>query len=546
MPKVSSPEGLRRGRGCFLCDEAGAGSAFALFGLVICMMIAGAAIDFGNAWRHREILRLSADVAAHAGASVLARGGDRMAALAVATGATELNTPGRRYGQVISDPFVDIQALSYDPASNMLTPGGEPNAISVHLQRSDRVRNPVPTFLLSLVGLPAWEISATSVVAVVPTERCDSGDGIYAQARITLEGKSAIGSDVCLHSQSELVLKERTVFSPQAGVSLPDLSNCRGNCNEIVSPGFAAAAAEANLVMPDPVSHIDRLYAGFSDAEATLSEETEFFAAHALSDDLSALDELGIDTRDLKRGDVVALTQDVFERARALPSGLVYDVSCSPSGPDTLTIGRKVEEIANVSSAEAEAIQETAFSEHSTGALDDGYTDGLDGSELSTEPEESLPAIEPFVLRGIALMTNCRIQFTASADVQGALILSMRQGEGVAVSAEEGASAGDPRRMCTSSLQTLIMAKGSVEVPAGFTNSNVAFVTGGGAGIMSHPEGLPTLHRGLSIHARGAVHLDGEHSFEACGTGLDILLPELSMIRYVLPTDPLVMGNNGG
>jgi hypothetical protein len=56
-------------------DEAGAGSAFGLFGILICLMFAGVSIDFTNAWRNREILRLSADVAAHAGASALAQAG---------------------------------------------------------------------------------------------------------------------------------------------------------------------------------------------------------------------------------------------------------------------------------------------------------------------------------------------------------------------------------------------------------------------------------------------------------------------------------------
>lgn len=515
-------------------DEAGAGSAFGLFGILICLMFAGVSIDFTNAWRHREVLRLSADVAAHAGASALAEAGGRMAALAVATGATELNTPTRSYGRTILDPFEDIQALHYDPGTNMVGPGDESNAVSVHLQRSARVQNPVPTFLLQLIGQTAWDISITSVAAVVPTERCVSGDGLYSHDQVVLGGQVSVGEAVCLHAQQSVDVPGQSSFDKGAGLSMPDMADCQGGCSDMSSGGFAAASAEVNLVMTRPADLIERLAQGFSDPKVDLPEEETFFDRHPLAEDLSALDELGVATQELKTGDVVTLKTEQLDRARGLPAGLVYLVDCTGKGEstDVLSLGGKPMD-PEMAADLGESLQDTSFDE-------DGMGDEPPSEELIAPNDVEITQAQ--VLKGIVLITECRLHFTALADIQGALILSTRAVSGVALSAEPGARAGDPKGRCDGGMHSVVMARGAMQVPAGFTASNAAFVIDGTIAVAGEPAGGVSRHSGLALHASGRVEMAGKHDFTACGTAATDLLPVLNVIKFVIPTDPLVSG----
>lgn len=508
-------------------DDAGAGSAFGLFGILICLMFAGLSIDFTNAWRHREILRLSADVAAHAGAGVLAAGGSRMAALAVAAGAIELNTPTRSYGRMILDPFEDIQALQYDQGTNMTGPGEAPNAVSVHLQRSARVRNPVPTFLLRLIGQNAWDISVTSVAAVVPTARCVSGDGIYSHDRLVLGGQVSVGDAVCLHAQHGVNVPGQSRFDKGAWLSMPDLADCQGGCSDMSSPGFAAASDEINLVMTPPADLIARLSQGFLDPKVDLPGELAFFGRHPLDKDLSALDELGVDTRNLKTGDVIRLTTEEFDRARGLPAGLVYLVDCTGKGENT--------DVLRLGGTPPDPAMNTA-----PGGSPDGMETGQGALPDEMQAPNDVEAAQAQVLTGMVLITECRLHFTALADIRGALILSTRAVSGVALTAGADAWAGDPKLTCAGGMQSVIMARGKMQVPAGFTASNVAFVIDGTITVGGAPSGGIARHRGLALHASGPVEMRGKHMFAACGTAAEDLLPALNVIRFVISDDPLV------
>jgi hypothetical protein len=530
---MSDPSAVRCGRvrySRFRQEESGAGSAFGLFGILICLIFAGLSIDFTNAWRHREILRLSADVAAHAGASTLAEGGTRMAALAVSTGAVELNTPLRSYGRTIYDPFESIQALKFDPVTNLIGPGEVPNAVSVQLQRSTRVQNPVPTFLLRLIGRKSWDISVTSVAAVVPTERCSNGDGLYSHSAIATGSQVSLGKGVCIHGQKGVDVPGQSSFDSGAVLSMPDMADCRSGCSDLSSAGFAAAATEVNLVMTPPAALIARLSTAFSDNKRQLPEEKLFFDLHPLAEDLSALDELGVDTGELKTGDVIVLTPEQVTRARQLPAGLVYRVGCAgESGEGSILSLGGFPVAAEVAGAEDELI-EGEFD--NGGALAEQQVDGGEG-------DGELFLAEAQQLDGIVLVADCRVHFTALANIQGSIILSTTTAPGTSVTADVGASAGDPERTCTASKQSVIMALGDLELPADFAASNVAFVTGGAARVGGTPAGTAAPHRGLAIHAQGTVTLSGKHVFSTCDTAPSALLPALNIIKLVIPTEPL-------
>lgn len=529
----------RRAARGFCRDEAGAGTVFALFGITLCLMLAGMAVDYSNAWRQREILRLSADVAAHAGAGVLARGGTAAGAMVAANTAIELNTPKEKYGRVLYDAIEDIRPFHYDFASNRELLSGPINAVSVRLERNDRVRNPVPTFLLRLIGQDDWNIAVESVSAVVPTERCQSSEGVFAHGPLTLEGKSMVGTKVCLHSQKLVSLQQPSSFASDSGLSMPDMGRCSGFCDDSSSPGYDAAAASVNLVMPETATFIGDLVDSFGDPKKKSSAETQFFTAHPLAADLSALDELGVDTTKLKTGDVVPLTATLFQRARSLPAGLVYKVTCGAEDGAVLRIG--------LSTAEAEAALMAAESmspEEMAMAGGDGV-DGVSAPAASDTTSSDTgagtdPAPDHFVLAGSVLLSNCAFHFTPTAEIRDALMISTRTGLDAVLTAEEGAMAGDPAMACRASRQAVIMALGAMTVPAGFTASNASFVIAGPVRIGGLPDGVPALHRGLAIHSAAEVQFAGAHAFESCGSGSSALLPTLDVIKYVIPTQTFV------
>ncbi|MCF1711110.1 hypothetical protein L0V05_20070 [Tabrizicola sp. J26] len=529
-PKASLGAARRFGR-----EEAGAGTVFALFGITICLMLAGMAVDYSNAWRQREILRLSADVAAHAGAGILARGGTAAGAMVAANTAIELNTPKEKYGRVLYDAIEDIRPFHYDLASNREMLSGPINAISVRLERNERVRNPVPTFLLRLIGQDDWNIAVESVSAVVPTERCQSSEGVFAHGQVTLSGKSMVGKEVCLHSQKFVALQQPSSFAADAGLSMPDMGRCVGFCDDSSSPGYDAAAASVNLVMPETAAFIQELADSLGDPKKQSAAETEFFAAHPLAGDLAALDELGVDTTKLKTGDVVPLSATLFQRARSLPAGLVYNVTCGTEEGAVLRIGLSAEE------EEAALMAPDSMSAEEMAMVGEEGVDGtLAKTVAETAADRAPEGTDRVVIAGSVLLSNCAFHFTPTAEIRDALLISTRTGLDAVLTAAEGAVAGDEALACRASRQSVIMALGSMTVPAGFTASNASFVVAGSVRIGGLPEGQPALHRGLAIHSGAEVQFAGAHSFDSCGSGSATLLPTLDVIKYVIPTQTFV------
>lgn len=519
--------------GRFRRDESGAGTVFALFGIAICFLLAGVAADFGNAWRQREVLRLSADVAAHAAVGVLAKGGSVTGAMSAAMHATELNTPERKFGRVIYDAVEDVRLLHYDPDSNRTSLTGPVNAVSVRLQRNDRSRNSVPTYFLGLTGITDWDIVVESVAAVLPTERCRNSDGLFAHGAITLNGESMVGPEVCIHSQDKVLLPQSVIFAAGSRLSMPDMADCGGLCNDMASPGYNAASASVNLIMPPTAPYVTRLAEGLVDTKETLPEETAFFARHPLAEDLSPLDEVGVKVADLATGDVVTLDSEAFSRLRALPAGLVYRVSCAASddASGVLAVGAAATE------AREEAIALLGINDTDSG----GDEEGMDAPPPDeTIPEDALPEMPRFVLDGMALVTDCALRFTQSAELRNTLVISTASGPDSLMTAEEGATAGDPDLACDPAAQAIVMTQGSVSVPASFAASNLALVSAGDVAIGGSATGAPVGHRGLSVHAGGKIATEGGHVFDACKAPASEFLPTLDVIKYVLPTDPLV------
>jgi Flp pilus assembly protein TadG len=480
----------------FLREECGAGTIYALLWALVCLVLAGVAVDTTNAWRMRQLLVQTADVAAHAGAVALARGQSGADARAAAIAAVQFNMPTARYGDLFDEVDDDVVLLAYDPETNAVSSSGAANAVAVTLHLSRANDNPVGTFFLRLLsltsadgaGFDSWNIAATGVAAAAETLACDSPDGIFARGGITLTAQNTVGPGYCIHSQRDVWLPQQNIFYDGSRLSMPDLADCGSKCFDRANPGVEAAKFETTMVLPELGAMVGAAAASFSadDGNAVL---TAFFADKGIDGDLSPLDAVVGATGGLARGDVVELTRAEFEALDRVPRGLTYVVGCTGKGKgksSALTIG------------------------------------GYGGDDIED----------------VAIVTDCALHFDVDSAVTNSLIVSTREESNATITAASGARVGNGSGGCGSGEKTLVMAMGDMRVPADFAGANVAFMVDGDVNFAAASKGKKSAvaHFGMSVHASGDVHVAAQHDFVACAEPPSPLMPELLVIRHVVPS----------
>ena len=481
----------------FAREEHGGGTAFALFWVMTCLLLAGLAVDGTNAWRNQQVLQQTADVAAHAGVVNLAKGEGEGVVLNSAIDAIQLNMKTSRWGNVLHDTSTDVVLLNYDAASNSISTSGIPNAVGVVLQRSQLTGNPVNTFLLKIaklassgtVDLSSWDVRVASVATLTATRACSSSDGIFAQNQVNVTSSNTFGPRYCLHSQSDIWMPQQNFFSDFSGLSMPDLADCGSKCSDSANPGVEAAKFETNLILPDLYRHITRLAAAFTATTTqTHPDKAAFFANKSRASDLTALIDAGVDTSALTTGSVVSLTGTQFQALTDIPEGLTYDITCTANGNGPNTTVR---------------------------------FDDMNGGNA---------------LNDVAIITNCGLDFGSTARVTGSLLISTRQAASATVNASSGAMAGDATGSCNLDTKTYIMSLGDLNVPADFAGSNVSFLVDGNIHLSASSSSATLDHSGVSLMASNEIHISANHTFNACSQPPGGLLPELRVIRHVIPT----------
>lgn len=472
-----------------LQDEAGGVTVLALLSLLLTVICLGFAIDATNLYRHQAMLRLTADAAAHAGASALARGATPEAAEAAAMELLALNMPDAPEGSLLADRSRDLRALVVSPVDGSLSkpdPDTPPNAVLVSLQRSETARNPIPTFVLGLFGVDSWSTGTSSVAMVAPTSRCSNAAGLYAQGPISIGSKgngAAPGDGICLHSQQSMSLPtedDQSAAPPR--LSLPRRTACKGAACD--------GAAEVNLIMPDIAAHVGRQAKVFADPGLKSLGKASFFANRPISKDLEPLLEVGVQVRGLRTGSVVKLSPFRFRLLREVPKGLAYLVLCGQPGAE----------------------------------VEPGAEEGIVLGEWSESP----------VLRDVALITSCPIRLGEHASIEGALIVSTAADSGLAT-AHPAARIGDPADSCDASRRSVLMSTGNLALPSSLTSSNIAIVAGGDVTLGLGRSGSKLQSRGIAVHAAGKIIGNGAQSFQPCPGAADPLLPDLRVIRHTMP-----------
>ncbi len=484
-----------------LRDEDGAGSVFGIFAVVMILILGGVALDATNLWRNQQMLKQTADVAAHAGTVQLASGGDAQNAYNTARTLVEANMPQSWYGNLFSNPQADIEVLHYDPDTDLIGGTGPLNAVSVTLRRDQDSGNPVPTFLLRvadimLIGdatdLSQWNVKTRGVAAFVGTKKCMSTDGLYAQGELGLTSSSNFGPGYCLHSQDKVWMPQQNSFATGTGISMPNLSNCGGKCDDSSNPGATNAAFSRNLIMTDLADHIASVEQAFLGTGDTAIRDS-FFAKKTLGD-LSPLAAIGVSTGGItQKGQTVNLSQSEFEALTTIPSGLTYNIAC--------TGGSK-------------SIQ---FGTPKGSGKQSGGGGTIDVSD-------------------VAVVTNCALDFGSDAKLAASMILSTLESSNASITASSGAQVGTSTGVCDPDKQTTILGKSDMHVPADFAGSNVGVLVDGDIHLSASSSSSTINHSGLSLHASGEIKIAANHSFDPCSNPPSGLMPAIKVIRHVVPT----------
>lgn len=485
----------------FIRDESAVGTVMALFWFIVCAGIVGLSVDAANAWRQKERLQLTADVASHAGIlEVLAGASDADIRLA-AHNSVISNMPNAGFGRVIDTDINDIILSDYSDDSNSLAAPGTIDAVTVQLHRNNTVDNPVGTYLLQFVGFPGWEVTRYGTTVLTDYGDCPLYEGIWAHGQITLSSGNTIGPDYCVHSQDFVWLPQQNTFLPDSHLSMPSLLDCKDKCIDSANYGSYDARNELNLIMPTFDDIILQAYDNMIDP-GTNAAKTSFWDGKSIDqsqlipewDNLFGTAEPGPGETGYAApavGTVVNLTVAEFEAMDLPPAGLTYNVRCNPNG------------------------------------------NGIN-THLNMWPSSSGDPV-----RDIVVLTNCSIDFEANSDWRGSMVVSTRERANATLTASSSARAGDPTQSCYQPDQTFIYARSDMQVAAEFASSNTVFMSGGNVQIASGTSGTVT-HNGMTLYADGNVNLTTQHNYNSCGyrPDEDILgIPGFKYIKQVMPTN---------
>jgi Flp pilus assembly protein TadG len=485
----------------FGANEDGAMTVFWVMGLIFSLMVVGLAVDVTNAHRHKEQLTLAADAGAQAGIVALATGKTTAEIQAAALAAVELNAPLAKVGKT-SNP-TDIQVVRFDPKTKAIV-SGTPNAVKVTLHNDATVDNPVDTGFLRMVGVDAFEIKASSVAYYGQPSNCASSDMIYGKGQVTLTSGNRIGPNYCVHSQTAVWLPQQNTFDEGAGVSMPDLSSCKGKCVNSANPGIEDAVFAQNLNLTKVADHISKVSTAMMAATSDL--KTSFFLSKALAADLSPLVSTKIINNSTKnklvKGSVITLTAAQYNDLMLatngnLPTGLVYNVDCRDHGNGPAT-------------------------SISIGAGRDRKNATLASATVET-------------VRQVVLITDCGFEIGQYARIDAAVAISTRVSSSSVISADEGAVVGDPLKNCDLNRKVYMMTMSGVSVNANFTASNIALIANGDINVAANSSSSAVEHKGTSLHAEGSVQIPANNTFNSCAEDKSGLIPEVKSFKFVVP-----------
>jgi hypothetical protein len=198
--------------------------------------LAGLAVDTAHAFRERTMMQAAADAAAAAAAMELP---DGVEAKAEALAYLEANLPAARHGRTAEKD--DVHLGRWDAAPM--------DAVAVRIERTEDNGNPLPTFLLRLLGFETWDVGVQAV-ARAPIA-CQS---LRAMGTVEIRKEAVFGPGVCVYGREGVLLERWSLAKSGSRIGMLDLATFEPGVDSVISPGVlfqADMTPQRALRLPD-------------------------------------------------------------------------------------------------------------------------------------------------------------------------------------------------------------------------------------------------------------------------------------------------------
>lgn len=225
----------------FARAEHGAMTTFGLFLIATTLLVGGYAIDVSNVMRERTHLQMVADSTGHAALLRRELGTVEVAKSAALT-VSKANMPTNYYGNVLD--VTNVTFGVWDAKTRTFTPSaGSRSAVEVEVDRNAANGNPTGTFLLKMVGIQAWDLTAAATY--ITYQPSCFREGFVAKGVVDLQSNNNFANGFCIHSNSYVSLNNNNLFEPGTVVSMPNLANL-----DIPTSGFETNVGLATALRP--------------------------------------------------------------------------------------------------------------------------------------------------------------------------------------------------------------------------------------------------------------------------------------------------------
>ena len=242
-------------RAGFVRETDGAMGIYGLILFITICVIIGLSMDVANGYKVRSEMQVAVDTAGHTALyNRLADGKDAAITKAVNVAAHNLGTSDA--GSAIT--AADVTFGTWDANTKVFTPNpNSTTAVMVTAHRSASRLNAVKTFLLSTVGLNAWEVTTQSVTETYrpPCLR----EGFVAEKVVDLQSNNGFYNGFCLHSNGSVKVNQNNYFEAGTVVSMPNTNNLQLPASGFVkNNGLLAALRESfyNIRILDRIAPI--------------------------------------------------------------------------------------------------------------------------------------------------------------------------------------------------------------------------------------------------------------------------------------------------
>lgn len=467
----------------FIRNEDGIATAWAIGWLIICFAIAGLSIDATNAWKVKQILQSTADIAAHAGGLELGTVGNDEIEAAVIVVANQYATKHMnvaRYGDVLVDS--DIQTGTWDRDTHQFTPlvvgtPDEPNAVRVTTRQDGVNSSRVGTFFLRFVGFDAFTVSTSATVERFVSQ-CES-DGIISGGEVTMSAQQKFWGNFCVHGQQGLSMSQQNEWNDDTIASLPPSASCgpAGHCtDDDDNPGIVRALRYYSR--PNTKATPESIDGYIADLRAVSRDviSTEVFP------DLNNVSVRFVDQKDFDITTLVANT--------------IYTVSCSN-----------------------DAIP--------------GVRDALRGNDKNKTSVEMGHAAAHTTVSNVVIISDCILDFDDSVTYEDAIIATTST-SARSINGSSGVSFGNSAKSCAPGGDVVLISQGGAGFAAKWESYDLEMVVAGDLSLASRSSsGLPVVHTGTNIYTGGDVKLTTKHQFTSCADPQDPSLDLKYTLRFV-------------